>query len=124
VVLVAGVGAFSLLLALLSPLLPFRESVSGTTGPWAVILVPCCVVCVLVILYGQGTACPCCRKWWARTTVGSEFVDREVFDKDGVLVAKALYRTTYQCDGCRHRWSETQADEYRQPIRRSQQHRG
>jgi DNA replicative helicase MCM subunit Mcm2 (Cdc46/Mcm family) len=45
-------------------------------------------------------------------------VDREVFDKRGVLFAKSLYRTTYQCAACRHRWSVMQADEYREPTRR------
>jgi hypothetical protein len=125
VALVAGVGAFTLLLPVLSPLLLSRESVPETIVPWAVILAPCSLVILLAILYGQGTACPCCRKWWVRAEVETEFVDREVFDKGGVLSAKSLYRTTYQCAACRHRWSVMQADEYREPPRRCQkQHRG
>jgi hypothetical protein len=75
-------------------------------------------VLLLVILYGQATACPHCRKWWARTKVVSDFADREVFDKLGVPFARSLYRTTYQCAACRHRWSVIQADEYRAPTSR------
>jgi hypothetical protein len=115
--LAACAGILPLLLLLLSPLLSSHASIQGTIGPWAVILIPCSLVILLVILYGQGTACPCCKKWWSRTTHETEFVERELFDKDGVLFAKSLYRTTYQCAGCRHRWSVTQAEEYREPTR-------
>lgn len=118
VVLTACVGAGSVLLPLLSGLLPFPADVTRAISPWSVVLGSCSVVILLVILYGQGTACPCCRKWWARTKVGTEFVDREVFDKGGVPFAKSLYRTTYQCAACRQRWSVMQADEYREPARR------
>jgi transcription elongation factor Elf1 len=123
VALVAGVGAFGLLLPFLSLLFPFHASASGTTASWAVILAPCTVVIVLVVLYGQWTACPRCRKWWARTKVETEFVDREVFDKGGVPFAKSLYRTIYQCPACRHKWSVMQADEYREPTRQSRKPR-
>ena len=115
----------SVLLPLLSGLLPFHGGVIRATSSWSVVLGSCSVVILLVILYGQGTACPGCRKWWERTKVESEFVDREVFDKRGVLFAKSLYRTTYQCAACRHRWSMMHADEFREPTRRHQkQHRG
>jgi hypothetical protein len=125
VVLLAGIAAFALLLPLLSPLLPSRESDSGTTATWGVILAPCSVVILLVILYGELTSCPRCRKWWVRRRGEWEFVDREVFDKNGVPFAKSLYRTNYQCDACRHRWSVMQAEEYRAPTptrRREKQH--
>jgi hypothetical protein len=123
--LVAGVAAFTLVLPLLSPLLPFRESLPKTTAHWAVVLAPCSVVILLILLYGQGTTCPHCRKWWALTKLESEFVDRKVFDKGGVPYAKSLYRTTYQCAACRRRWFVLQADEYRESTRRCEKlHRG
>lgn len=125
VAVVACVGACSILLPLLSGLLPFHGGVIRATSSWSVVLGSCSVVILLVILYGQGTACPCCRKWWAQTKVGTEFVDREVFDKEGVPFGKSLYRTTYQCAACQHRWSVTEADESREPTQRCQkQHRG
>jgi hypothetical protein len=114
--LLAGIGTFTLLL----PLFLAYESFSRTVEPWVVVLAPCSMLILLLILYGHGTACPRCRKWWARTKVESEFVDREVFDKGGVSFAKSLYRTTYQCAACRHRWSAMQADEYREPARQCQ----
>jgi hypothetical protein len=117
VVLVAGVGVFPLLLALLGALLPLRAGEPGAAVSWAKVLTPCSVVALLTILYGQGSACPSCRKWWARTTAGTELVDRQVCDEGEVPVARSLYRTTYQCAACRHRWSVTQADEYRQQAR-------
>jgi hypothetical protein len=119
VALAACLGFCALLLPLLSLVLPTGNGPSGSiVPPWAVIAAPCSVVVFLVLLYGKATACPRCRKWWVRTKVGSEFVDREVFDRRGVPFAKSLYRTIYQCDSCRHRWSVVQADEYREPTQR------
>jgi hypothetical protein len=114
VALLVGTGSFNLLLPLLLPLLS-RESDSGATVPWASVLAFCSLVLLLIILYGQATACPRCRKWWARTNGASEFVDQEIINKKGVPFAKALYRTTYECAACLHRWSVMQADEYREP---------
>jgi hypothetical protein len=124
VAVLVGIGTFNLLLPLLSPRLLSGASVPGTTAPWAVVLALCSLVLVLVILHGQATACPRCRKWWARTKVVSEFVDREVFDKDGVPFAKSVYRITYQCAVCQHPWSVMQADEYREPNQRWQKRHG
>ena len=125
VAVVAGVGALGLLWPVLSSLWSVRGSVPDATTPWAAILVTCSVVLLLVILYGQGTSCPSCRAWWVRTKVETEFVDREVFDKGGVPFGRSLYRITYQCDSCRYKWSVSQTDEYREPIRsRQQQPRG
>jgi hypothetical protein len=116
-VLLAGTGALTLLL-LLSWLLLSRESTRETIGPWAVVLMPCFVVIVLAVLYGKGSACPRCRKWWRRTQVGSEFVDRKFFDKNGVPIAMSSYRTVYQCLACGHRWSVVEADECQEPSDR------
>jgi hypothetical protein len=118
VVLVAGVGVFSLLMPLLALLLPGQASVPETTMPWAVIMPACSIVILMVMLHGKATDCPCCRKWWVRTKVGTEFVDREVFDRRGILCARTQFRMTYLCAACRHRWSVMQADEYREPARR------
>jgi hypothetical protein len=119
VAVAASLGVCALLVPLLSLLWPSGDGPSGSiVPPWAVIAAPCSVAALLVLLYGKATACPRCRKWWARTKVGSEFVDREVFDKRGVPFAKSLYRTIYQCDVCHQRWSVVQADEYREPTQR------
>jgi hypothetical protein len=105
VALVAGVGALSLLLPVLSPLLPLRGAPAEAMASWAMVLVPCSVVVLLAMLYGQATGCPSCGKWWARTKVESGFVDPEAFDQGGVPLRRSLYRTTYQCNFCRRRWS-------------------
>jgi hypothetical protein len=109
VALVAGVGALGLLLQV-------RGGV-GATGPWPALLVVCSGLLLLVILYGQGTSCPACARWWVRTEVQTEFVDREVFDKGGVPFGRSHYRTTYACRCCRHQWSMEHAEEYREPVR-------
>jgi hypothetical protein len=116
VALLAGMGLFILLLPVLWPILSSSQSDPGTAPSWAVILAPCSMVIVLLLLYGYLTACPRCRKWWARSEVDSEFVEREFFNRGGVPFAKSLYRTTYQCSACRHRWSVMQVEEYRQPT--------
>jgi phage FluMu protein Com len=64
------------------------------------------------VLYGQGTSCPSCGKWWSRAKLGKEFVDREVLEKENTCVAKSLYRTTYRCESCGHRWRVSEAEEY------------
>jgi hypothetical protein len=99
VAVVAGVGLVSLAL----------------TG-WAQVLVPASVLVLLVMLYGHGTGCPSCGRWWARRKVEMEFVGREVFDKGGVPFARATYQTTYRCQSCRHRWSVASTDEYKDFI--------
>jgi hypothetical protein len=114
--LAAGVALVCLLLPLLSPSAS-SDGAGRALVSWAPILAPGAVLLFLVILYGQATACPRCRKWWVRTNVGSEFLDREVVDRGGVPCSRSLYRTTYQCNACGHRWSFKQAEEYRQPIR-------
>jgi hypothetical protein len=114
--LVAGVGALALLLMLL-PLVPgvgVRSSPPGTG-----LVATCAFLLLAVILYGQGTGCPCCGKWWSRSRLEKEFVDREVFDKDGVPFGRSRYRTTYICGECGGRWSETEEDEYQAPTPRS-----
>lgn len=109
---VAVVGVVSLLLMVQSCLLPVRRNMTEVSSTWATILGPGSVVLLLVILHGQGTSCPACRRWWMRTKVETEFVDREVFDRKGALISRSLYRTIYACESCRHRWSVTDTDEY------------
>jgi DNA-directed RNA polymerase subunit M/transcription elongation factor TFIIS len=123
VTLVAGVGTLSLLLPVLSLLLPFRGSIVNAT-PWAMVLVPCSLILLLGILYGEGTACPSCEKWWARTKVETEFVDRQVFDKQGIPFWKSVPQTFYGCSSCGHQWSVMETGEYQTIIRdRRQRHR-
>jgi hypothetical protein len=116
VALVAGVGVVSLVLAVVAGWLPGLKSVADSITYAAMILVPSCIVLLLVILHGHATGCPSCGRWWARRRIEDEFVDREVFDRDGVPFARAVYRTRYECRACRHGWSTTFADEYKEFI--------
>jgi hypothetical protein len=115
--LAAGVGILSLLLAVTTAFLPAPAAAADAARGAAMILVPACAVAVLVVLYGAATACPSCRRWWARRLVEKEFVDRAVFEKDGSPIGRSTYRTTYECTSCRHRWSATAADEYKEAVR-------
>src|SRR5262249_38687602 len=90
---VAGVATLSLLLPVLSPLLPAHGGVADSAPHWSVILVPCSALLLLVILYGQGTGCPSCHKWWARTRVETEFVDRGVVARGGVPCGRSRFST-------------------------------
>ena len=124
VALAAGVGALSLLLPIVAGLWPHGEAVAARVMPWAVALVPSCLLLLLVILHGHATGCPSCGRWWMRRKVETEFVGREVFEKGGVPFARATYRTTYECASCGHRWSASQTDEYKDFIRDRPARRG
>jgi hypothetical protein len=125
VVLVAVAGGGGLLLPALSPLLPLPRSVAASAKGWAVPLVACSVALLFAILYGHATGCPACGKWWSRAQVENSFVGRELFDKGGVPFGRSLFRTTYECGGCRHRWSVTSAEEHPESRRDlPPQHRG
>jgi hypothetical protein len=117
VAVVAAVGVGSLLLAVVAPLLPGLARHADALTGWAQLLVPTSIIILLVMLYGHGTGCPACGRWWARRRVDTEFVDREVFDKGGVPFVRSTYRTIYQCNSCRHRWSVASTDEYKEFIR-------
>jgi hypothetical protein len=123
VALVVGVGVLSLMLAVGAPLVPALATAADTATHGAMILVPSSIVVLLVILYGHGTGCPSCGKWWVRTKVQMEFVDREVFAKGGVLFARSTYQTIYACSSCGHKWSATYTDEYKDFVRRTPKQR-
>jgi DNA-directed RNA polymerase subunit RPC12/RpoP len=72
----------------------------------------CSFVVACVILHGRSTGCPSCRKWWSRAMVGTEFLDREVFERGGSTFARSRSRTTYACGDCGHRWSEDEEEEF------------
>ncbi len=116
--LAACVGLLSLLAAMVVPSVPALAA--GTDGAkfGAMLLVPSSAIVLLAVLYGHGTGCPSCGRWWARRVIEKDFVDRAVFDKGGVPFARSTYRTTYECDSCGHRWSATSTDEYKEFIRR------
>jgi hypothetical protein len=117
VALVAGAGVLSLVLAVVAPLLPSLAHLAESATSVAMLLVPSSAILVLILLHAQGTSCPACGRWWARTKVETEFVDREVIDKDGVPFARSTYRTLFECSRCRHRWSVAFTDEYKEFIR-------
>ncbi len=109
---VVSVALFSVGLAQLAPA-RYAESAASA----AMVLVPSCFVLLLVMLHGHGTGCPSCGRWWARTQVGTDFVDRRPFEKNGVAYARATYRTCYACSACEHHWSVTRTEEYKEFIR-------
>jgi hypothetical protein len=112
VALLAALAALGLLLAVLTMAAPGRFSLAAH---WGTILAPCSFALLLVLLYGQGTSCPSCRRWWARTRVETKFVNREVFDQDGACVARSTYENQYECKFCRRRWSRTETLSSRVP---------
>jgi hypothetical protein len=113
----AGAAVLSLLLAVTVPFVPVLAAAADAARSAAMILTPCCTVAVLAVLYGAATGCPSCNRWWTRRPAEKEFVDREVFEKDGEPFARSIYRTNYECTACRHRWSATSADEYKEFVR-------
>jgi hypothetical protein len=106
--LVVAVGLLSLLLAVV-PLHSAPETVTYAAVP----LVPVCAIVALTMLYGHGTSCPSCGKWWARKEAGKEFVEREEFEKEGAPFARSIYRIRYHCETCRHAWSVTSTEEFK-----------
>jgi hypothetical protein len=124
VALVAGAGVLSLVLAVVAPLSPSLAHLAESATSAAMLLVPTSAIVGLVLLHAHGTSCPACGRWWARAKVETEFVDREVIDKDGVPFARSTYRTIYECPRCRHRWSAAFTDEYKEFIRRRPSRQG
>jgi hypothetical protein len=108
--LAAGIP-LGLLLAALTLLLP-GGGISNVSAHIGMTLAVVSFVLLFVVLYGQGTSCPSCGKWWSRAKVEKEFVDREVVEKGDTLVGKSLYRTTYRCETCGHKWRVSEAEEY------------
>jgi DNA-directed RNA polymerase subunit RPC12/RpoP len=107
----AVVALLGFLLALLHALLP-GWGVSDAGAHRSLVVAACSCLLFLVVLHGQGTNCPACGKWWSRAKLTKEFVGRDLFEKEGVLVGKSVYRTTYLCDHCGHRWQVSETDEY------------
>jgi hypothetical protein len=107
----------SLLLAVAVPHLPGLAAAAEAVGDAAMVLIPLCVATVFIVLHGAATGCPSCRRWWTRRIAEKEFVNREVYERDGSPFARATYRTTYECAACRHRWSVTSTDEYKEVVR-------
>jgi len=64
-------------------------------------------------LHGHGTGCPRCGRWWSRMMVRSEVGERETFERDGMTFARSVTRAEYRCQGCGHKWSVTDSEEYR-----------
>jgi hypothetical protein len=120
---VAGVGVLSLALAVAAPLLPAPDWVAPLATRGACVLVPCSLVALLVMLYGLGTGCPACGKWWARTEGETECVSREVCEAGGTARVRSRRRTTYRCRHCGHAWSATFTDEYQGSVRDRQARR-
>jgi phage FluMu protein Com len=108
-----AVGVLSLLLAFVGPLVPPLASLAHSSRYGTMTLAPLSVIAVLTILYGHGTSCPLCGRWWARREARKEFVEKEEFEKEGVPFARSIYRTSYQCESCRHGWSVTSTEEFK-----------
>jgi len=108
-VLAAGIP-LGLLLAALAQFLP-DGGIGKVSGHLAMTLAAISFLLLSVILYGQGTSCPSCRKWWARGEVSKEYLGRETFEKNGVPFAKSSYCSTYGSESCGHRWAVTGTEE-------------
>lgn len=121
--LVVGLAVVSVILAVVAPRVEALSAIADLATYGATPFVLCCAIILLVMLYGHGAGCPSCGLWWARNKVESEFVDREVIDKEGVPFARATYRTVYECRSCKHKWSATTTDEYKEFIRERPKHR-
>jgi hypothetical protein len=117
VALLVAVAALSLLVALFAPTLNLTDESVATVRRDAVVMVPSCLLLLFVILYGQGSSCPACGKWWARTEGATESLGREEFDKGGVSWVRARRQTTYACKHCHHTWTATYTDEYKGSLR-------
>jgi DNA-directed RNA polymerase subunit RPC12/RpoP len=116
----AGVAALGLLMMIVLPLVPGV----GAAPSWALPVTLCSFLLLAAILYGHGTGCPACGRWWSRIRVETEFVGREVLDNAEVPLGRSQYRTTYSCGGCSHRWTVMETEEYRAPVRRPSQRTG
>jgi hypothetical protein len=95
VVLTAGVGVGSLLLA----------------GDWAVPLAACSAVVLLAILHGHATGCPACGKWWSMAQVEKRLVRQAGDDEAGVPFERSVEQASYRCASCGHRWLVTDTEE-------------
>jgi DNA-directed RNA polymerase subunit RPC12/RpoP len=130
-VLLAGLGLITLLLALLALFVPLPGGFAAAVISSAMFLVPLFVVVFLVILYGHATSCPLCGRWWVRAKYATEFVGREVFERNGDSFARSTYKTTYICNACKHKWSanyseefkESMSDRLKRPVRESRRRR-
>jgi endogenous inhibitor of DNA gyrase (YacG/DUF329 family) len=107
----AVIALLGFLLGLLHALLP-GGGISDAGAHRSLVVAACSCLLLLVVLYGQGTNCPACGKWWSRAKLAKEFVGREQFEKGGALIGKSLYRTIYLCAHCGHRWQVAETDEY------------
>jgi hypothetical protein len=115
--LVVAAAVLSVVLAIVAPRVHALADIVDSTTYGVTPFLFCCAIILLVMLYGHGAGCPSCGRWWARTKVETEFVDREVIKKEGVPFARSTYRTIYECRSCKHRWSATITDEYKDFIR-------
>lgn len=115
--LVLGVGLLSLVLPVLTSLVPGLAGAGDAARSGAMLLVPASLAALLAILHGHGTSCPACARWWARRKGETEFVDKEVFEKDGTPFGRTTLRTHYACESCGHHWSVIRTEEYKEPIR-------
>jgi DNA-directed RNA polymerase subunit RPC12/RpoP len=109
---VASVATLSLVMAALASALHPSGSVASTARWTAMVTTLPCLLILFLLLYGRGTSCPTCGRWWARTGGSTECLGREEFAKDGALWVRARRRISYACRHCGRAWSEAYTDEY------------
>ena len=102
--------------ATLSLLLQIVGGLPETVAPWALPVTIFCLILLLATLHGHATGCPACGRWWSRKEIEKALVDRAAFDKDGFPVGRSVSRSTYQCGGCRHRWSVMDSEKDQKPA--------
>lgn len=111
----AGAALVSLLAHGVSLLLSDDSAVRAFLRAWALPAFFLCLAAILVVLYGHGTSCPSCHRWWAKDRKDRTILDEEEFDRDGVVFKRVAYQVKYQCKSCEHCWYSSFTEEYKKP---------
>jgi transcription elongation factor Elf1 len=114
------------------------EQPAGIQGHLFVIAAFLSLLACLGILYGHGTRCPHCGRWYARRDTGKETADSEVRQKDGpalkgfrrdeeppaddrkAVLRVVVYHHKHRCAYCGHQWVTVSTDEFESTVRRRQ----
>jgi uncharacterized CHY-type Zn-finger protein len=128
---VVGGGLACLLLAVAGV---GRQGESASPLQHALVIAACAALFAgLAVLYGHGTRCPSCRRWYARKDGGNELIDSAIYDRSDAAeepdrlaaggerrpVVKVLtYHHKHHCTYCGHQWVTTSVDRFESTVRR------
>src|SRR5262245_53784706 len=82
----AGLG---ILVAVSSALLPWDVGPDHSPAYWALLFSACSLLLLGLVFHGQLTGCPSCGWWWTRERAEQKFLDREIFEKEGVSYCRS-----------------------------------